>query len=506
MTASSPVVLFVDDEPTVLRALERSFRHQFSVVCCGGGDEALRAMERLQVAVIVTDHAMPAMTGLGLLRAVSERFPNSQAVRILLSAQTDLELLGSFVNECRIAHFVPKPFDIAALRGVVEASFDKYVAAVERSQRAAELRRQNEKLAKENRKLRQRLQTPHGFERLVGSSPQLHRTIDRARQVCGTDVTVHIRGETGTGKELLARAIHDRGDRANQPFVAQNCAGLGGALLQSTLFGHRKGSFTGADRDRPGVFQEADGGTLFLDEVAELNLESQAALLRVLQEGEVVRVGATTPERVDVRLISATNEDLRDRVAKGSFREDLFYRLVVMSLELPALRERRGDVAVLATHFLELHMTKHGRTFVGFERDTLERLEDYPWPGNVRQLANEIERLVVLAEPGQAIGPELLSSDVADAAVDNTPTDGLYVPFGISFDEAHDRVSRWMVERALDESGGVIRKAADALHMERSRLAKLRRRLGLHAGTPSAEATSVGSTLPQETSQPEAAS
>ena len=492
---TDPAVLFVDDEPGVLRALERSFRHQYRVVCCSGGGEALRAMADDEVAVIVTDHAMPEMTGLGLLRAVTERFPSSRAVRIVLSAQTDLELLGSFVNECRIAHFVSKPFEVDELRRVVRSSFESYALAAEKSRRAAELASQNEKLARENRRLRRRLETTRGFDRLIGNSSKLKNAIDRARMVCSTDVTVHVRGETGTGKELLARAIHEGGARADRPFVAQNCAGLGGALLQSTLFGHRKGSFTGADRDRPGVFQQADGGTLFLDEVAELTADAQAALLRVLQEGEVVPVGATTPERVDVRLISATHVDLRERVTRGTFREDLFYRLVVMSLELPSLRERPDDVPALAAHFLHLHTQKHGKDIPAFHRETMQKLERYDWPGNVRQLANEIERLVVLAEPNHEIGPELLSMDVVHPR-DETDPDGLYVPFGISYDEAHERVSRWLIERALDESGGVIRKAADALSMERSRLAKLRRRLGIHVDPRGAEEANAESVAP----------
>jgi len=475
-------ILVVDDDPGILRAARRILRESYEVIICASGPEALAVLEKRTVAVLLTDHYMPGMSGLDLLQEIATRFPASLMRRVVLSGRADAELLEGYLNECRIDHFTQKPFTSQDLRRVVAEAVEAHRLAEEEARKARGLVEKNATLADENRALRERLRRVQLFEGLVGVSDALREVLYRIDQVRQTDVTIHITGETGTGKELVARALHDGGLRAGKPMVAQNCAGLNGALLQSMLFGYRKGAFTGADQDRDGLFQQADGGTLFLDEVGELPATAQASLLRALQDGEIVPVGATRPLAVDVRLISATHVDLKERVEAGTFREDLYYRLVVIQLDVPPLRERTGDVTVLARHFLERYADKHGKSHGGLSPELLSRLERYDWPGNVRELGNEIERLVVLAEAGTQIGAELLSSRIRgqEDRFDATQ-DGFFVPHGLGYDDAREQLARWMVTRALQESGGVIRAAAAALAMERSRLAKLRRRLGIRA-------------------------
>jgi Nif-specific regulatory protein len=355
---------------------------------------------------------------------------------------------------------------------------------VENERLNQKLERLNERLLRENRYLRQRLVGFDGFEHIIGKSVQLRSALAELARVRLTEATTHIQGETGTGKELVARALHFGGPREKGPFIAQNCAGVAETLIQSTLFGHRRGSFTGADRDHPGVFQAAHKGSLFLDEVAELSPAVQASLLRALQEGEVMPLGASHPVKVYVRFISASHTDLRDEVLRGQFREDLYFRLMVISIRLPALRERLGDIPVLAQHFLDLHCERHRKDIPGFTVAAMAVFEEHRWPGNIRELENEVERLVVLGEVGSKIPPELLSphlleaTQAAGSAV--TPrSDGLVVPSGLTFDDAVVAVERALIEKALRESDGTTSRAATRLGMERSRLGKLRRRLGV---------------------------
>lgn len=478
--AQRATVLFVDDDVGLARTAQRTLKSdRYEVVTAHSGEEALAILETRQVAVLVTDQDMPNMTGLQLLQSFAQRHPSSHTVRLVVSGHTDLDALREFVNRCRIWQFVAKPFALADLRKTVDAALSVYDAAQQAHFQTIQLAAAAANLQEENQRLRARIAPPTAFESILGHSEPLRHALTRIKRVAPTEVSVHVHGETGTGKELVARALHEEGKRRKGPFVAQNCAGLTESLLQSTLFGHRKGSFTGADRDRPGVFQEADGGTLFLDEVAELSPKVQGALLRVLQEGEVIRVGDTRPEKVDVRVISATHKDLRREVAAGRFREDLYFRLVVVSVELPALRARGEDVQLLAHHFLQLYGERHHKHLAGFSPSARRALRRYEWPGNVRELANEMERVVVLAEDGEAVHEGLLSPHVLSESLAPGRDDGVFVSFDLSYDQAMHEVQKAMIERALEEHGGVIRKAADALQMERSRLAKLRKRLGI---------------------------
>ena len=263
--------------------------------------------------------------------------------------------------------------------------------------REAEIRALQDQLYRENLALRDEIDRASMFEEIIGSSAALKAVLSRIAKVAPTDSTVLITGETGTGKELIARAVHKRSNRSGRPFVSVNCAALAPALISSELFGHEKGAFTGAMQRRIGRFEQADGGTIFLDEVGELPPETQVALLRVLQEREFERVGGTQPIRVDVRLIAATNRDLETAVTRGAFRQDLFYRLNVFPIEAPPLRERNDDVLMLVEYFLHRYATRAGKTFRSIDKKTLDLLQRYDWPGNIRELQNVIERSVILS-------------------------------------------------------------------------------------------------------------
>jgi transcriptional regulator with PAS, ATPase and Fis domain len=307
------------------------------------------------------------------------------------------------------------------------------------------------------------------FNRLVGAHGGLSEAIELVRKIVDSSTTVLLRGETGTGKELFARLIHDNGPRRAATFVAQNCGALPESLLESELFGHARGAFTGATAERRGLFEEAHGGTILLDEVGEMSPATQLRFLRVLQEGEVRRVGEAVTRKVDVRVIAATNADLEALVEKGAFRQDIYYRLNVFPITVPPLRERSGDIPALAEHFLRIHGERARRAIPSFTPEAMRLLRAYPFPGNVRELENEIERAVVLAEPGQPIGPELLSDRIRDNGGPAAPQ---------TLNEAIEQLKRRMIEDALRECGSKTR-AAERLGLTRQSLQQmLRRRQG----------------------------
>jgi transcriptional regulator with PAS, ATPase and Fis domain len=300
---------------------------------------------------------------------------------------------------------------------------------------------------------------------MIGARTGLRPCVELARRVIGTDTTVLLLGETGTGKELFARLLRDGSPRHARPFIAQNCGALPESLLESELFGHIRGAFTGATADRRGLFEEAEGGTIFLDEVGEMSPAMQLRLLRVLQEGEIRRVGASTSRKVDVRVIAATNVDLDTEVTAGRFRKDLYYRLNVFPLRLPPLRERAEDIPALAEHFLRVYRERARRAIPSVSAAALRSLRAYPFPGNVRELENEIERAVALADDGQPIGPEHLSERIRNAPAAGPKT----------LNEAVEQLKRRMIEDALRECGSKTR-AAERLGLTRQSLQQMLRR------------------------------
>jgi Nif-specific regulatory protein len=391
-------VLVVDDEQDNLDAIRFNFGRSFNLLLAASGEDALALARQQDVAVIVTDQRMPRMTGLELLKAAREIRPD--AVGIIVTAFTDVDVLIEAINLGRIYRYVTKPWDSKELRGIL-------THAIERFALLRENRRLQEQLSQYVGMLSTEAHGAFNFGAIVGESPALRDVLARVEQVAQTASTVLLRGETGTGKEMVARAIHINSAREARPFVRVNCAALAPGVLESELFGHEKGAFTGAVARRLGRFELADGGTLFLDEVGDLSADVQVKLLRVLQEREFERVGGADTIKVDVRVISATHRDLERQIADGSFREDLYYRLNVFPIQLPPLRERVGDIPILAEHFIQKYARTAGKNVRGLDTGAVAGLTSYAWPGNVRELENVIERALILAR-----GQEITASDL----------------------------------------------------------------------------------------------
>jgi two-component system, NtrC family, response regulator HydG len=389
-------LLVADDDPAVRESLERALtREGYAVVLAPDGQAALERLQAGGIDLVLSDLKMPVLTGLELL-------PRAKAV----APEVDFIMLTAFgtVEEAVKAmkdgatDFLTKPFQRAQLVKVVRQALERRA------------------LIAQNRALQQRLDALLSQSEVVGVSPAWRRLMTLVDQVADSSATVLIQGESGTGKELVARAIHERSSRRKGPFVAVNCAALPETLLESELFGYEKGAFTGAAGRKEGRFELADGGTLFLDEVADLSPVTQPKILRVLQEGEFERVGGTKSVRVDVRIVTATNRDLAALVRDKRFREDLYYRLNVITIVAPPLRERKEDIPVLAQHFLRVYAAKNNRRLAGFSDDALGCLEAYSWPGNVRELENVVERAVVLAR-GSRIEVADLPESLAERSV-----------------------------------------------------------------------------------------
>ncbi len=446
----------------MLDSLEAILAAEFRVLRAEGGPAALDLLAREPVAVIITDYRMPGMTGVELLRRSQDVQPD--ALRIVLTAYTDVDSLMEAVNTGRIYHFVPKPWDPKALMVVVRRAVERHELVEENRHLKDELELAYNALRRETADARAR---PLSFERLIGGDGGLRREVALARRILDSDTTVLITGETGTGKELFARLIHANGPRRTRKFVAQNCGALPESLLESELFGHTRGAFTGATAERRGLFEEADGATIFLDEVGETSPAMQLRLLRVLQEGEVRRVGASNTVKVNVRVIAATNADLEQAVRDGRFRQDLYYRLNVFPIRLPSLRERPEDIPALAEYFLRASCERARRAITGIAPEALRCLRGYPFPGNVRELENEIERAVALGDDGQPLGLAHLSDRLRTNPAASTPP--------VTLNDAIEQLKRRMLEDALRECGSKTR-AAERLGLSRQSLQQMLRR------------------------------
>jgi len=382
-----PTILLIDDDDNLRRVVRYNLEaNGYDVTDRSDGETGIATFVSGRFDVVITDINMPGLSGIDVLERVKEVRPECEV--ILITAYATVE---SAVDAMKKGAFdyLTKPFDRSELLIVVE--------------RALKLR----KLEKENRELRERLSERRKFSNIMGTSPRMREVLAMAEKVAASDASVLILGDSGTGKEMLAQGLHYNSERRDGPLVVLNCAAIPENLIESELFGHKKGSFTGAVADKVGKFQAADGGTIFLDEVGELKLELQAKLLRVLQEREVEAVGDNRSRAVDVRVISATNLDIEKAVRENRFRQDLFYRLGVITLHLPALSERQEDILLLANHFLNRY--SRGKA-VRLTDETLNLLRQYRWPGNVRELENVMERATILAE-----GPEILPSDLPSA-------------------------------------------------------------------------------------------
>ncbi len=396
----TPTIMIVDDELFNLDVLEQEFETTgYRIVTAGDGEEALSKAGTCKPDLVLLDILMPKIDGFEVCRRLKTQEQTKDIPVIFMTALSEVEdKVKAF--EAGGVDYVTKPFQLEEVLSRVRAHLDLQQARRELAEQNARLR---EEIDAHNRArqtieyLREEIQTDHDFEEIIGDSPPLMDVLDKIARVATTDTTVLIQGETGTGKELMARAIHARSERSRQPLVKVNCAALPKELIESELFGHEKGAFTGATQPRKGRFELADKGTIFLDEVSELSPEAQAKLLRVLQEQEFERVGGEKSVKVDVRVIAATNKDLAATVDFGHFREDLFYRLNVFLIEVPPLRERRADIPLLAAHFLRKFSALQGRDFTEISPEASAEFQRYSWPGNVRELANVIERSVILS-------------------------------------------------------------------------------------------------------------
>jgi two-component system response regulator HupR/HoxA len=468
-------ILLVDDEPAILESLELTLGADYRIFTATSCEEGLEILAREEIALIITDQVMPTMSGVEFLEQAIERSPRT--IRMMLTGYADIGSLVRAVNEGRIYRYIAKPWEPDEVRLNVKRALEAYDLASENVELTAALAEANERLRAENLYLRREVERKYAFDQIIGSSPAMQRVFEVMEKVAQTDATVLITGETGTGKDLVARAIHYSGSRKGQRFVAQNCAALPDTLLESELFGHTRGSFTGAHADKKGLFEVAHRGTVFLDEVGETHPGMQVRLLRVLQDGEIRPLGSSDTRKVDVRIIAATNRDLAKEVEEGRFREDLYYRLRVVEIALPPLRERREDIATLAHHFLDAANEKMGREIKGFTNAAMERLMTYGWTGNVRELENEIERTIALAGDADSIGEEMLSDHIHSAPPEVAAADD-DVPVGVSMALAVDALKRRMIERAVEEEGSKTR-AAERLGIPRQSLQKMMKRLGL---------------------------
>jgi two-component system response regulator HupR/HoxA len=468
-------ILVVDDEQGILESLELTLGPDYRVFTATSGEAGLEILEREEIALIIADQVMPSMSGVEFLEKAIER--NPRAIRMLLTGYSDIGSLTRAINEGRIYRYLSKPWEPDEVRLNVKRALEAFELATENIALAAALSEANERLRAENLYLRREVERKYAFDQIIGSSPAMERMFEVVEKVAGTDASVLLTGETGTGKDLVARAIHYSGSRKRQRFVAQNCAALPDTLLESELFGHRRGAFTGAHADKKGLFELAHHGTIFLDEVGETHPGMQVRLLRVLQDGEIRPLGSSETQTVDVRIIAATNRDLRKDVEEHQFREDLYYRLRVVEIALPALRERRSDIPLLAHHFLDFANQKMGRKIQGFTNAAMDRLVAYEWSGNVRELENEIERTVALAGEEETISEDMLSEDVRSAAPSSEPwRDAL--PPQASLNAAVDALKQRMITDAIREAGSKTR-AAERLGIPRQSLQKMIKRLGL---------------------------
>ena len=414
-------VLVVDDERAILDSLAKVFRREgFEVLTAAGGDEALEILRNHRIGVMVTDLMMPKVTGMDLLKAAKTVAPETEVV--LMTAYGTVETAVEAMKEGAY-DFVTKPLKRPHVVRIVRNALEK------------------QSLVIENRALRAKLLEKRRST-IIGTSLAWRRAMDVVMQAAVSEATLLLLGESGTGKELLARAIHDHSQRAGKPFVPINCAAIPESILEAELFGYEKGAFTGATSRREGRFEAAHGGTHFLDEIGDLSRQVQVKLLRVLQEGEIERLGgAGKAQAIDIRLIAATNVDLAKAVREGRFREDLYYRLNVVPIEVPPLRERRDDIPLLVQHFVQLYADKNGKSITGCSRRAVELLFDYAWPGNVRELENAIERAVVLSR-ASTIDEDDLPREVRDAVALGIDAPTLSFPIGTPLSEIEMRVIR----------------------------------------------------------------
>lgn len=459
MTKNKNTILIIDDEPAILQVMEANLRVDgYGVQTAAGGFEGLNKLRQQRFDTVILDYQMPNLDGLTLLEEMKRL-----GIDIPVIVITAYGTIEQAVKAMRLGaiDYLTKPINYDELSLVVRNAVAK------------------QNLVMEVERLRRVINEKYGFESIVGKNPKVQQIYELVANVAETDATILIRGETGTGKELIARAIHFNSLRKEKEFLKVNCAALTETLLESELFGHEKGAFTGALKTRIGRFEQANGGTLFLDEIGDISRSTQSKLLRVLQEMEFERVGGNDTIKVDVRLISATNKDLEELIKEGTFREDLYYRLNVMPIEVPALRDRPDDIPLLALHFLKVYTERHNKKIASIAPEALQRLTNYDWPGNIRELKNIIER-AVLMERGEVI------SEATVAQYAKTPKERTYqfyinedLPFLTVKRSLVDRFEKEYISKLLMKHNGNISAAAKAAHFDYKNFCEKMKKHGL---------------------------
>jgi len=459
-------ILVVDDEEVLQDVLGTLLRREgLRPIAARTGEEALLVAEREPVDLVLLDLMLPGMSGMEVLRQLRARDP--EQVVIVVTAYSSIE---SAIEAMRVGafHYIPKPFKNEEVLLTIRKGLEQ------------------RRLTSENRSLKQELEKRYGLDKIIGKSAPMQQVFDLIRLAAPSKSNMLILGESGTGKELVAKALHHHSRRTSGPFVTVNSGSMPHDLLESTLFGHVKGAFTGAVAAKKGLFEAANNGSIFFDEIGNIPMETQAKLLRVIQEKEFMRLGGVDTIRVDVRLIAATNADLEALVSRGEFREDLYYRLNVITLQLPPLRDRSEDIPLLARHFLRTYADENGKSMQSISPAALEMLIDYRWPGNVRELENAIERAVVLSS-GEVLEVDLLPPAVRNGAAAgangrSTPVtaSAAALPQG-SFWDAVSTYERQLVIAALQNAGGVQKRAAELLQIKPTTLHEMMKRLGVNA-------------------------
>jgi len=468
-------ILIVVDDAASQESLELVLGADYRLHTAKSASDGLDLLERAEIALILADESMTSVAVVDFLKRAREICP--RAVRLLLSRADEFEALSQAASEGLIDCWIAKPWVPNALRLAVKRALEARELAALNAGLAKALDEQNETLGAEISDLRREIERRYAPDRIIGTGPAMERVFELIDKVAKTDSSVLISGEPGTGKGVVARAIHCAGGRNDKRFLSQNCAALPDTLLESELFGHKSGAFTGAKTDKQGLFEAANGGTVLLEEVGETHPGMQVRLLRVLQDGEIRPLGSSDTRAVDVRVIASTSRDLLGEVGEGRFREDLYYRLRVVEIRLPPLRERKTDVPALARHFLEAACRKRNCEARGFATTAIDCLARYAWPGNVRELESEVERAVAVSGGAEPIAVEMLSERIRSAPV-AAAHGGDFSMAGLRLSEAVDALKRRMILDAIAETGSKT-GAAEKLGIPRQSLQKMMKRLEL---------------------------
>ena len=439
-------ILIVDDEESIREFLEIMLKKEgYEITCAEDGAKAIEALSKKNFHMVISDLQMPNVTGIELLKHVKDNYPDTVFMMITAFGTTENAVeamkMGAY-------DYLTKPFKLDEVRLNIQNAL------------------RSNTLELENRSLKKELVKEYSFANLVGNAPAMHKVYDLIKRVSGTSSNVLVTGESGTGKEMVAKAIHYNGPLKDKPFISVNCGAIPENLMESEMFGHKKGSFTGAVVDKAGLFEAADGGTLFLDEVGELPLTIQVKLLRAIQERMIRRVGATDDLKVDVRIIAATNRDLLKMVNDGTFRQDLYYRLNVIDIKTPSLKDRKEDIPLLVHHFLKKYNERLTKTVVGISDEAMEVLKKYDYPGNVRELENIIERTVAL-EGGATILPESLPPFVNTPAGRKLASSNeiQVTEAGVDLDKIIGQIEKELIIKAVHQANGVKKRAAKLLNI-----------------------------------------